>query len=293
MGAKTGVESPPIPPVLQVPNFRWKGCYGETHDRCITYVCGANRRTPIQPRPPVLRHRCRCDADFHGRGISEFLSTRKGSLGGNDHPNCLVDRCSRTRHVGLGNSILGSKHSDTDWPPATSSGDWSAWRCSGRGHCDSGNNSGALICALQPASLRDAGRAETFLGHDVRADAVVRNARRHRIDLSPPARDPSSDDAIGHNRNPIRLTWPVSVHPKPFSASALVCLGTGVAFRGLAFCSSMGNEQNSESVVFDGLRRNGDGLLPVCRHRQHRALGPGGQYFRSMKTPVPDCHASF
>ena len=50
----------------------------------------------------------------------------------------------------------------------------------------------------------------------------------------------------------------------------------------------MGNEQNPESVVSDGLRRDGDGVLPVCRRGQRRALEPDGQYFRSMKTSAPD-----
>src|ERR1700730_2255479 len=257
--------------------------YGENHDRCNTWVCGENRGTPNQPRSPVLRRRCRYDADFHRRGIPELLSARQGSLGGHDQPDYPTDRCSRARHVGLGNSIFGSKHSDTDWPSATSYGDWSTWGCPCRGHCDSGFNGGALICSLQPANLHIAGRAETFLGHDVCTDAIVRNTCGNWIGISPQARDPSSDDAISHNRNPIRCIGPVSLHRKPCGVSALVCLGTGVALRGLASCSSMGNEPNLESMVFDGLRRDGDGVLHVCRRGPYCALESHGQYFRPMK----------
>jgi hypothetical protein len=59
--------------------------------------------------------------------------------------------------------FLVQKHSDTDWPPATSSGDWSTWRCAGRRYCDSRGNGCTLVCSLQPANLRRAGGAETFL----------------------------------------------------------------------------------------------------------------------------------
>jgi len=66
-------------------------------------------------------------------------------------------------------------------------------------------------------------------------------------------------------RGSFTATAQPDLHSKPCGVSALVCLGTGPAFRRIAFCSSMGNEQNPESVVFDGLRRDGDSVLPVCR----------------------------
>ena len=42
--------------------------------------------------------------------------------------------------------------------------------------------------------------------------------------------------------------------------------------------------ERPESVVFDGPPRDGNGVLPVCRRGQHRALEPDGQYFRTVKT---------
>ena len=62
---------------------------------------------------------------FTAEGFRNFYLHGR-ALWGDDHPDYPADRCSRARHVRLGNSIFGSKHSDTDWPPATSSGDWSA-----------------------------------------------------------------------------------------------------------------------------------------------------------------------
>jgi hypothetical protein len=46
--------------------------------------------------------------------------------------------------------------------------------------------------------------------------------------------------------------------------------------------------ERPESVVFDGPPRDGNGVLPVCRRGQHRALEPDGQYFRTMKTSAPN-----
>ena len=141
----------------------------------------------------------------------------------------------------------------------------------------------APFCSLQPVRLRNAGGPEAFFGHDVRTDAFVRNVRGNRIGVSPPPRDPSPDDAAGHHRNPVWIAWPVSLHPRPCGCSA-VRLGTGVTSRGLAFPSSMGNEPNPEPVVFDGLRRDGGGVLTVRRRGHLRGLEPDAPYLRLMKT---------
>ena len=53
----------------------------------------------------------------------------------------------------------------------------------------------------------------------------------------------------------------------------------------------MENEQSRESVVLDWLRRDGDGVPPVCRRGQQRALEPGGPHFRSLKTAAADRHS--
>jgi len=65
--------------------------------------------------------------------------------------------------------------------------------------------------------------------------------------------------------------------------------GPLLLFGGLLFVLQW-NEQNPESVVFDGLRRDGHGVLPVSGRGQHRALEPEGQCLRPMKTSASDYH---
>ena len=119
------------------------------------------------------------------------------------------------------------------------------------------------------------GNAQLFLSYT--AAKSSRCSRAMKVTGRSGSTERVPDDATGHNRNPIRRTWPVSLHPKPCGFPALVCLGTGVAFGGLAFCSSMGNEQNPQSVVFDGLRWAGGGVLAVCSRGQQRVMEPDGR----------------